>query len=313
VLLEVAMDKILAGIGEAIGTLGSTAVLFAIAAYFVQRFFESWLQTRAKDYEAELKRTNDLELARFRQDIERQAFEHQVKFRHVYDLVANNVAEVYARLLRLCQAVEAYVKDVENGTQTKEIQLEHVVDANARLQECLLPNRIHLPPGLFNRTKELAGWLCEIADDITRARRLERDSDRPGVSESKRDEMNSRALEAWPKKQEDFANAMHLLDALVVDYQKRLGIHDEPDSEPTRAKLQVTGRIAPLSVEATMATMTGVVEEGTVPAAKPDAPAPDSPPNAEPMRPQPTGPQQADHDTPGVIDRLAGQGPPASP
>lgn len=213
------MDKILVGIGEAIGTLGGAAVLFVVAAYFVRRFFESWLQTKANDYEANLRRAYDIELARLTNELQRQALVHEVQYRRVDEVVAASLEKAYEALALYCEVAWPFInragKDEEFEERWKEVEA-----ADAKLKECLLLERVRLPAALYERASEVRTnmWLA------VGARR---------TAEAAAQDEHPSATMHQKYATDQSGEAMCLLNDLVAAYRKRLGITDDPESEAT--------------------------------------------------------------------------------
>jgi len=84
--------------------VGGSAVLLAAVAWLIRSLVVHLL---------------DKDIAVFRKDLERQAFEHEVRYRRVDEFVAEHLEEVYKRLLALYQAVGDYVQDVELAGESK--------------------------------------------------------------------------------------------------------------------------------------------------------------------------------------------------
>ena len=164
----------------------------------------------------------DKDIEAFKVNLQKEALEHEVRFRRVDEKVAEQIAELYRRLYRLFEVVHSYVKNMERNEPTKAIKFEMVVKANRELNDILFLERVYFPPRIFERTRDLSRKLRDIALDF-----------KDGLEREKED--------LPPKERSNWLEGMEAIEEevnpffveLVAAFQKRLGVEDDDESSGT--------------------------------------------------------------------------------
>jgi hypothetical protein len=205
---------------ELVTVLGGTAIAVAALAWLSQSLMTQFLSKDIERHKNNLAAQSALELEKLRAEFARQALEHEVRFRRVDDKVAEHLAEVYQRLFRLFEKVSSLVRILEwSNEPSKEEKLNAAGAATQEFWNYFLPNRIYIPPKLYERVRELANKLVGIANDFGRGLRREA----RGAESDETEDHWSKAFNAIEKE------ASPLFTALVRDVQSRLGVEDQDD------------------------------------------------------------------------------------
>jgi hypothetical protein len=155
----------------------------------------------------------------FKEKLQRQAFEHQVQYRRVDEIVAKSLAEVYGCLTESWNAGWDFVHKVPKDDDDFEAKKQRVREANEELLKCMQCNRINMAPRLWENTYRY----CIEVDKAVGARWVAGDAER------------EQELGAAQHKMEEAVNLLGIAggfrDAIVAAYQERLGITDESASK----------------------------------------------------------------------------------
>ena len=196
--------------------LGGTAIAVAALAWLAQSIVTHFLSKDIEKHKDHLASQSALELEKLRAEFARQALEHEVRFRRVDEKVAAHLAEVYQRLFRLYENVSSLVKFLEwSNEPSKEEKFKATSEANRAFWDYFLPNRIYIPPKLYEQIRGVANKLTDIANDFGRALRREA----RGVVMEEEDHW-TKAFDAIE------LEASPLFTAMVHEVQKRLGVQD---------------------------------------------------------------------------------------
>ncbi len=159
---------------ELVTILGGTAMAIAAMAWLAKSLLTHFLSQNVESHKQELAAQSALELEKLRAEFARQAIEHEVRFRRVDEKVAEHLTEIYQRLFRLFENVSSLVKFLEWSSEPpKEEKLNAVAEANREFWDYFLPNRIYVPPQLYERIRAVANKLADIAKDFDRGLRRE--------------------------------------------------------------------------------------------------------------------------------------------
>ncbi len=181
-------------------TLGLSALLVSAVAWLARSIITHVL---SKDIE------------RFKLQIQKEALEHQIRFRRVDEKVAEALSQVYGRLYPFVRAAKSYVLELESSNEpSKEEKLEITAKAQREFKQCLLDNRLYMPNSLYERAADLARKLAQITSDFRRGLRQE------GRAVTTED-FWATAVEGVEQEAEP------LFSDIVAAIQKRLGVVDE--------------------------------------------------------------------------------------
>ncbi len=155
------------------------------------------------------------DIEKFKLELQKEAFEHQIRYRRVDEKVADALCRVYGRLHPFVRAVKSYVAEFERSDEpSKEEKRQIVANAQREFKECVRDSRLYIPESLYERTATLAQKLAQITNDFARGLRRQ---GRGVVTE-----------DSWAKAMEDVEReAEPLFSDIVATFQKRLGVVDE--------------------------------------------------------------------------------------
>lgn len=193
--------------------LGGTAIGVAALAWLAKSLMTHLLSKDIEQWKAQLDAQNKLEIEKLRADLAKQALEHEVKYRRVDEKVAEHLAGIYQRLFRFYESVSNYVAIIEYSNEPpKDAKLTTVADANGEFWEYFLPNRIYVPPKLYQEIRKVANKLADITKDFSSGLRREE----KGIGDLEEDYWGK----AFRAVQDE---ASPLFTTLVHEFQKRLG------------------------------------------------------------------------------------------
>jgi hypothetical protein len=112
-----------------------------------------------------LKRAVDRESETHKSGLQLRANEHRV----MYEKLVQVLPECTAKLLRLFKAVKCLVSPLDwSGEPGKPTKLEIVIQLNTEFDEYFYPNRLYLPPDLFQLIAQFHKKLAGVASDFRR-------------------------------------------------------------------------------------------------------------------------------------------------
>jgi len=170
-------------LGEPVGTVvvsvfSSAALVWVSRAWIAERLkgsIKHEYDAKLESHKTQLKASLDTELERHRSrlaiesasaterlksELQIAAAEHQIRFSHLHEKVAEVVAETYARLSRLTAALQRYVSIIEsNDGPTKYERRMAVAKAMTEFRDYFLPRRLYLPKGIAEQIAQLDGTI----------------------------------------------------------------------------------------------------------------------------------------------------------
>src|SRR5437899_847534 len=109
---------------EIIKTLGGAAIMVSAVAWLARSIVTQVLN---KDIE------------KFKAQLQKEAFEHQVRYRRLDEKVADALAGVHGRLHRFIRAVKSYVSEIESSEEpSKEDKRRLLATAQQQFKECMI-------------------------------------------------------------------------------------------------------------------------------------------------------------------------------
>jgi hypothetical protein len=163
----------------------------------------------------------DRDIERFKADLQRAAFEHQVRFSTLHEKQAEVVAETYARLVKVQEDIFAFVRPIEyDADPPREERREKVLEAFRALQGYLAPRQIYLPTSTRNKVKQVTDRLASVVNKRTESVQY----GKGGVlgPPNRKEEAT-----LWVQAFEEFRKEVPpLLTALEADFQRLLGVEN---------------------------------------------------------------------------------------
>ncbi|MBI3895592.1 MAG: hypothetical protein HY313_06645 [Acidobacteria bacterium] len=139
-------------------SFGGPTILLGIVAFLARSVIRAWLDKDVEKFKVELKSTSDTAIERLKADLQRAAYEHQVRFSKLHEKRAEVIAQLDKYLAETTWAIEDFVQPFEGEPSRKE---KYVPTWN-KIVECLRfldQHRIYLPESLCNK---LAKFLTDL-------------------------------------------------------------------------------------------------------------------------------------------------------
>ena len=162
----------------AVSILSSAAVSAALSASLVW-FFRSWIGERLKNaikseydlkleaYKNELSTASSREIEALKAQLQIATSTHQIQFATLHAKVAETVAGVYSRIVKLRRSVADYVKIMEaSGGPTKAERRKVLGDKLGEFHDFYQPSKIYLPKNVIAKIDELEKLLFETASNF---------------------------------------------------------------------------------------------------------------------------------------------------
>ncbi len=106
------------------------------------------------------------QIERLKADLRVEAFQRETTFSRMHEKQADVIADVYAKLHELFEAVSRLVAILESGETTKVELSERCRVAVSDFNEAFYPHRLYVPAPLDTEIKDFAGELVTIANDF---------------------------------------------------------------------------------------------------------------------------------------------------
>ncbi len=139
-----------------IASVGSSAVLFGVLGYFAKSLVSQLLAKDIENHKSKIKFEIDLELTKFKSEIEKSAFEHQTRFSKLHDKRAEVIADLYSRIVDLYIHVNVFTKIempiTEKNQKEKKRKLWGAVE---HYRDYFFKHKIFLEQELCNKIEQL--------------------------------------------------------------------------------------------------------------------------------------------------------------
>jgi hypothetical protein len=152
--------KVLAGLG------GVSVILVSLGTFVVwltRTTIQQFLNKSLEKYKTDLKNAGDREIEHIRNDLKKEALEHEVKFRKAHDQVADVMVELFLRLSKFYASVESYLAPFDFPGETKESKGKVVGERMDEFVPYLLNHQLFLPEVLFQDLKEFRRALFTVS------------------------------------------------------------------------------------------------------------------------------------------------------
>ena len=139
---------------EVITIVSSSSVLLGLIAYLIKSVVKQYLDKDLKVHEAQLQAKAELQLTKFKGDLERDRTRVQISYGGIFERQANVIIELYSKVL----ALEGRLNDGISTPDTREEFHDLVLQFRAYYHE----NRILLPETLDGLAGEILGFAINI-------------------------------------------------------------------------------------------------------------------------------------------------------
>ncbi len=201
---------------DIIETIGLSGIGIAAIAWLIQKIVIHWLDKDVEKFRNKLQCSHDVEIEKFRNDLNIRSIEHEIRFRSIHEKQAEILAETYSHLHEVHSAVTSYVKELELGSEpSKDEKAKVVYEAYEKFRAYFYPRKIYFPRQTGDRVQELGNKLVKTANTFAWGQWRERQG-RP-LSPEKENHWDTTA-----KMMEE--EIPPLLEQLVNDFQNLLGV-----------------------------------------------------------------------------------------
>ena len=135
-----------------IASIGGSAALFGIIGWLAKSLISQLLLKDIANHKSKLQYDSEIEITRFKKEIEKTAFEHQVRFSKLHDMRGEVLADLYKLLVESVWVTRSLASPAEwAGEPPKN---EKYADAMNKLGE------------FFRRTQERATYRISMTTEI---------------------------------------------------------------------------------------------------------------------------------------------------
>jgi len=200
---------------ELLTVVGGAGIVVAGLAWLTRALLTHWMDKDLEGHKTALRAQSDIAIEQLRSELRQQSLEHEVKFRRTDEKIAEVLDQVYRRLVDFYDCLVKYLKIVEySGEPSKEAKLEETSKASRGFWDVFIPNRLYIPPAVFEATKAFADKLVTITNDFTF--HLKDVSDGAPVD-------SHFWSKAWKEINDEQGS---VFSSLVKEFQRRLGVRD---------------------------------------------------------------------------------------
>ena len=186
---------------EFLEILTGAGVAGAVVVFLGRAIVTHWLSKDLESFRIQLRTASEKELERMRNDLERAATEHRIRFSHLHERQAEVIAEVFGRLERVHQAFKKWMSPMQPGGVDMFKLRDETAEAYLELVRYYYPHAIWLDPDTCNAINELIDGLWESFIDFAY------DLDSDGFPKDKR-----QWVDTWKKVQKEVPEARARLD-----------------------------------------------------------------------------------------------------
>ena len=152
--------------------VGGNAGILVVLGFLARSVIRAWLAKDLEKFKVELKSTSDTAIERLKADLQRAAFEHQVRFSKFHEKRAEVIAQLDKYLAETTWAIEDFVQPIEGEPSRKE---KYVPTWN-KIVECLRfldQHRVYLPESFCNKLEEFIKKLRRLTIEVGVYERIE--------------------------------------------------------------------------------------------------------------------------------------------
>ncbi|OBT03390.1 hypothetical protein A9259_03480 [Vibrio cyclitrophicus] len=139
---------------EVITIVASSSVLLGIVAYLIKSVVKQYLDKDLKVHEAQLQAKAELQLTKFKGELERDRTRIQISYSGIFERQANVIIELYGKVL----ALEGRLNDGISNSDAREEFHDLVIQFRTYYHE----NRILLPEILDGLASKILGFAINI-------------------------------------------------------------------------------------------------------------------------------------------------------
>lgn len=142
--------------GIIIASIGGSAALFAVVGWLSRSIISQLLSKDIEAFKSKLQYDSQLELTKFKSELERSAFEHQVRFSQLHEKRADIIADLFGVIVDLHSSVDNFILFLPAATaDDSDKNLKSLHNAVDKFKLTFEKNRIY-----FNKET------CELIDSF---------------------------------------------------------------------------------------------------------------------------------------------------
>jgi hypothetical protein len=135
---------------------GGNAALLLILGYLGKSLLDKLIVQDTKRFESELKAKSDAAIEQFRNTLQLQAIEHQVRFSRLHDKRASVIAELYSHLVEALWEAESFLSPMQSaGDDDRKKKYDQAQDKLVELYRYFEKHRIYLPEEICTSLQDL--------------------------------------------------------------------------------------------------------------------------------------------------------------
>lgn len=139
-----------------ISFLGGSAILLGAVAWLMKTLTSQFLAKDLENYKSQIQFQNQRELTKFKSEIEKTAFEHQIIFSRLHDRRAEILAELYGSIVKLYDLASLFVRyAIFEEKDNRKDRLKELWDAVDKFRNIYEPNIIFFPETVGKKIKNL--------------------------------------------------------------------------------------------------------------------------------------------------------------
>lgn len=202
-------------------SIGGSAILFAIVGWLVKSIISQLLEKDFEHFKLNLQANAQMELEKFKAELKRSSYEHQITFGKLHEKRAEIIADLYAKIIDLQDSVEVYARNLLGVTSEKNKEnLKVIWMAADSFKECYNKNKIFLSEGMCELIEDLNNNLSSTVSELSMHLEME--------------EMTAETdplYRAWEKAEQEIADKVSIIRRDIEnDFRKLLGVIQKTDT-----------------------------------------------------------------------------------
>jgi len=199
-----------------ISFLGGSALLLFAVAWLIRTLVSQFLAKDLENYKTKLQFESQIELTKFKSEIEKSAFEHQIIFSKLHDKHAEIIAELYSKIVNLHKATNLFVKMLLAVTEEQRKEnLEKLWTAVDDFREYFDKNKIFFKDKTCQKVEQLNDSMSEPVSKLVM--HLEMSAQNNDVEP---------VFNAWEKAEQQIEEIVSVIKKDLEDeFREILGVH----------------------------------------------------------------------------------------
>lgn len=196
-------------------SIGGSAVLFAVVGWLVKSIISQFLEKDFERFKLNLQTSAQMELEKFKAELARSAYEHQITFGKLHEKRAEIIADLYAKIVDLQDSVEVFVRNVLGVTSDKNKEnLRIIWRAADSFKECYRKNKIFFSEDMCGLIEDLNNNLSSPVSELSMHLEMVENNDQLKP-----------VYQAWEKAEQKIADTVSIIRREIEsEFRKVLGV-----------------------------------------------------------------------------------------